>query len=97
MDFIAGVISAPFICMGWIIVGALAGSLARSIMKSDNKPFINDVLLGIVGAFIGGLIAGFVGLGPGEDAAGLQLVIINLILATIGAIVIIGVQRAVTR
>ncbi len=97
MDFITSLLAAPFICLGWIIVGALAGSLARSLMKSSNKPFISDLILGIVGAFVGGLLAGIVGLGPGEDAGGLQLVLINLALATVGAVVIIALQRAVTR
>ncbi len=97
MDFIAGLVSAPFICMGWIIVGALAGSLARSLLKAGDKPFIMDVILGIVGAFIGGIIAGIVGLGPDEDTGGLQLVLINLVIATFGAIVIIGAQRAISR
>ena len=34
---------------------------------------------------------------PGEDAAGLELVLINLIIATIGAIVLIAGRRAITR
>lgn len=95
MDFIGDILSAPFICFGWIIIGAIAGALARSIMKSGNHPFISDLILGIAGAFIGGLLAGILGLGPSEDSGGLGLVIVNLIIATVGAIVLIGARRVI--
>ncbi len=97
MDFIGDILASPFICLGWIIVGAIAGSLARSIMKSSDSPFFSDVILGIGGALVGGLLAGLVGLGPSEDASGLGLVIVNLIIATIGAIILIGGQRTLSR
>lgn len=97
MDFIGDIVSAPFICLGWIIVGAIAGSLARSVMKSSNMPLIADVLLGIAGAFVGGLVAGIVGLGPSEGSGGLGLVLVNLVIATVGAIILIGLRRMVTR
>jgi uncharacterized membrane protein YeaQ/YmgE (transglycosylase-associated protein family) len=64
MDFLSDLISAPFICMGWIIVGAIAGSLARSLMRAQDQPFVADLILGIAGAFVGGLMAGILGLGP---------------------------------
>lgn len=95
MDFIGDILSAPFICFGWIVVGMIAGALARSIMKSGNRPLVSDLILGIAGAFVGGLLAGLFGLAPGDDSGGLSLVIANLIIATIGAMVLIGVRRAV--
>lgn len=97
MDFIGDILAAPFICIGWIIVGAIAGSLARSIMKSGDQPFLSDLILGIVGAFVGGLIAGILGLGIGENSSGLGLVIVNLGIATAGAIVLITGRRAILR
>ncbi len=97
MDFISDSLSAPFICIGWIIVGAIAGSLARSIMKSRDAPLLSDLILGIAGAFVGGLLAGLLGIAPGGDSSGLSLVIINLIIATVGAIILIIVRRALFR
>ena len=97
MDFINDVFSAPLICLGWIIVGALAGSLARSIMGSADEPFLADLLLGIAGALLGGLLAGIVGLGPSEDAGGIGLVIVNLVIATVGAMILIGARRTLAR
>ena len=96
MGFIEGIITAPFICFGWIIVGALAGAIARSLMKSRNMSFISDLILGIAGAFVGGLLAGLFGLGPSEDTSGLSLVIVNLIIATVGASILIAGRRAIT-
>ncbi len=48
----------PIICIGWIIVGAIAGGLARQLMGSKDQPFINDVVLGLVGSVVGGFVAG---------------------------------------
>lgn len=93
MDFINSLVSAPFICLGWIIVGGLAGSIARSVMKSSKGSFISDLLLGILGAFVGGMLAGLFGLGTPDG--GLTLVIANLIIATVGACFLIGLRRAV--
>ena len=41
----------------WLIVGALIGWVASLIMKTNNRQgLIGDILVGIVGAFVGGLI-----------------------------------------
>lgn len=96
MEFIEFVISAPFICLGWLIIGAIAGAVARQITGAGNRSFINDIILGLIGAFVGGILAGIVGLGPGEDAGGIGLVIANLIIAIIGASVLIVGWRAIT-
>lgn len=97
MDFIGDILASPFICLGWIIVGAIAGSIARSVMKAGDRPFIMDVILGIAGAFVGGLIASLLQLGPGPDRGGLELVLINLVIATIGAIVLLFIGRMISR
>lgn len=97
MDFVGDIIAAPFICIGWIIVGAIAGSLARSITSSPDMPIIYDILLGIAGAFTGGVLAALFGVGPDEGTSGIALILVNLVIATVGAIVLIGLRRAVTR
>jgi uncharacterized membrane protein YeaQ/YmgE (transglycosylase-associated protein family) len=97
MEFINDLLSAPFICIGWIIVGAIAGALARSLTKSQDAPFFSDLLLGIAGAIVGGIIAGFIGIGPTAADRGLTLVLINLVIATVGAALLIGIRRAMMR
>lgn len=92
MDAILWFASSPFICVGWIIVGACAGALARRLMGSTDKPFIQDLILGIAGAGIGGILLGFINIGT--PSGGITLVIFNLILATVTAALLIWVGRA---
>lgn len=94
MDFINSLIAAPFVCIGWVIVGAIAGALANNIMKSS-QPLINDIILGLIGSFIGGILLGVLGIGTPEG--GLQGMLANIVVATLGAIVLIAIARAVKR
>jgi uncharacterized membrane protein YeaQ/YmgE (transglycosylase-associated protein family) len=91
MDFIQDVISAPFICIGWIIVGAIAGAVARQVTGARDQPFINDLILGLIGAFIGGIVASI--LGFSKPDGGVSLVIVNLLIAIVGAVILIALGR----
>lgn len=93
-DVVQWIISAPFILLGWIIVGAIAGELARRFTGSIDESFLSDLVLGILGAIIGGFIAGIVGIGL--PAGGVGLVIANLVIATFGAAVLILIKRMLT-
>ena len=83
----------PIICVGWIIVGALAGTIARRIMGSKDAPFINDVILGLIGSIIGGFVAGLIGIARPDG--GIDRVVINLVISVIGAIIIIYIGRII--
>jgi uncharacterized membrane protein YeaQ/YmgE (transglycosylase-associated protein family) len=75
--------------IGWIIVGGIAGALAKLIMPGDDPGgIIVTILIGIAGAFIGGFLAGLIGLGGGGW-------IWSIIIATIGAIILLAIYRAV--
>lgn len=74
----------------WIIVGGIAGALAKWIMPGDDPGgIIVTILIGIAGAFVGGFLANLVGIG----AAGGW--IWSIIIATIGAIILLAIYRAV--
>lgn len=88
VDFVVSLITFPFICMGWLIVGFIAGGLARYLMKSEDMPFWNDIILGLAGALIGGFITGGL-LGFDPNTSGVQLVLVNLVVATLAAMVLI--------
>ena len=93
-DIIACVVKFPFIVFGWIIIGSLAGELARRFTNSPDKNGFADFALGIIGAIVGGLLAGLLGVsGP---MGGLALVAFNLLIATVGAVVFTMIWRAVT-
>ncbi len=93
-EFISEVIKSPFICLGWIIIGGLAGSIAHSVMRSSGT-LIGDIILGLIGALVGGFLMGLLGIG--KPTGGLSLVIVNLVVATIGAIILIALGRMFRR
>ena len=76
--------------IAWIVLGALAGFIANLIMGS-REGLVMMVVLGIVGAVVGGFIAGTL-LGI-ADVTGFNLS--SLLVAVFGAVVVIFVARAV--
>ncbi|MCB9452534.1 MAG: GlsB/YeaQ/YmgE family stress response membrane protein [Anaerolineaceae bacterium] len=81
--------------MGWLIVGAIAGALARRFMGAKNRPLINDIILGLLGALVGGFVASLFDLY--KPNGGLGLVLANLVIATVGAMILIFIGRAIRR
>jgi uncharacterized membrane protein YeaQ/YmgE (transglycosylase-associated protein family) len=73
----------------WIIVGGVAGALAKLIMPGDDPGgFIITILLGIAGAIVGGFLASLIGIGGGGW-------IWSIIIATIGAIILLVIYRLI--
>ena len=73
----------------WIIVGVIAGWATGKIMKGEGYSFWADMLLGIAGALFGGFVAGHLGL----HYTGL---LYTLVVAIIGAIIIVFLFRLIT-
>ena len=72
------------------MVGLIAGVLAKWIMPGpDPGGIIVTILIGIAGAFVGGYLARLVGIGGGA--------IMSIIIATLGAVLLLAVYRLVTR
>ena len=94
MELIGNIIAAPFICIGWMIVGLIAGALARRLMGSPDRPFILDIVLGLIGAMVGGFVAGLLGLYKPDGGVGLWVA--NIAIATIGAVIVIFIANALT-
>jgi uncharacterized membrane protein YeaQ/YmgE (transglycosylase-associated protein family) len=73
-----------------IVIGGLAGWIASMIMKADTGLLLN-VVLGIVGASLANFLFGLIGLGPqGSDGF-----LGRLVVATIGACLLIWIVRMV--
>lgn len=75
-----------------IVVGLVAGWLASMIMKAKTGLFV-DLILGVVGAIVGGWLSSLllgVNLVSGID-------ITSIIVALVGAIVVIAIYRVFTR
>jgi len=75
----------------WIIFGALVGWVASAIMKS-NDGVLMDIVIGIVGAVLGGWIMSLLGQG---GVSGFNLY--SFIVAVVGAVVLIAIVRALRR
>ena len=75
----------------WLIIGAIAGWLAGTLIKGGGFGLIGDIVVGIIGAFIGGWLAGVLGISMGGG------LIASIITATVGAIVLILILRLIKR
>jgi len=76
----------------WLIVGLVAGVLASLVMGGTGYGLIGDIIIGIVGAFVGGWL--FTQLGATSPFGGLAGVIF---VAFIGAVVLLFVLRLIRR
>ena len=83
--------------IAWIILGLIAGLIAKAIMPGkDPGGAIVTILLGIAGAFVGGLIGRALGIGGRADEVGDPGFLVSLVFAVIGAIVLLAVYRLAT-
>jgi uncharacterized membrane protein YeaQ/YmgE (transglycosylase-associated protein family) len=73
--------------LGWIVFGLIIGAVAKLIMPGkDPGGIVVTMLLGIVGAVVGGFIGRALGMyEPGQPA--------GWVMATIGAIVLLAIYR----
>ena len=73
--------------LAWIIVGLVAGWLASMVMKSEGGA-VRDIVMGIVGAFVGGFVMNFFGQ---SGVSGVN--IYSILVAALGAIIVIWIGR----
>jgi uncharacterized membrane protein YeaQ/YmgE (transglycosylase-associated protein family) len=76
--------------IAWIILGLIAGFIASKIVNKQGEGFILDIILGIVGSIIGGIIFSAFG-APGVTGLNLW----SLLVAVIGAIVVLVIYHAI--
>ena len=71
----------------WLILGGVSGWIASKITGNDHNMGVGlNLVVGIVGAFIGGWVAGIFNLGP---ATGLN--IWSFIISIVGAVILLGI------
>ncbi|OAN11531.1 hypothetical protein A3K86_21635 [Photobacterium jeanii] len=77
----------------WIILGLIAGALAKWLMPGkDGGGIVMTMILGVAGAFVGGWLGSFIGMG-GADGVNIG----SIVTATIGAFVILFVYNRFIR
>ena len=76
--------------LAWILLGLVAGFIGSKIVNKSGEGFLLDIVLGVIGAIVGGFLFSLVGAAP---VTGLNFY--SLIVAVIGAIVVLVVYHAV--
>ncbi|MEP6896220.1 MAG: GlsB/YeaQ/YmgE family stress response membrane protein [Chloroflexota bacterium] len=79
--------------LSWIVVGLIAGWLAGMVMKGGGYGVLGDIIVGIVGALIGGFIASRL-FGVAGAVSGINLT--SIVVAFLGAVIAIGIVRAIS-
>lgn len=78
--------------LAWIVLGLLAGFIGSKLVNKKGEGLILDILLGIVGAVVGGWLFNRFGV---AGVTGLNLY--SLLVAVVGAVVVLLVYHAIRR
>jgi len=78
--------------LSWIVLGLIAGFIGSKIVNKRGDGLILDIILGIVGAVVGGWLFSFFGL---HGATGVNLY--SIMVAVVGAVVVLFAYHAIRR
>jgi uncharacterized membrane protein YeaQ/YmgE (transglycosylase-associated protein family) len=78
--------------IAWILLGLVAGWLAGQFMRGSGYGIVGDIVLGVIGAVVGGFLSGAL---LGVDVTGFNIP--SIIIAFVGAVIVIAISRAFTR
>lgn len=78
--------------LAWIILGLIAGFIGSKVVNKSGEGVFLDIILGIVGAVVGGWVFSLVG---GHGVTGVN--IYSIVVAAIGAIVVLMIYHALFR
>ena len=76
----------------WLVLGLIAGFIASKIVNQSGDGLVLDIVLGVIGAVVGGFLFSLVG---AEPVTGFN--IYSIFVAVIGAVVVLIVYHAITR
>ncbi len=79
--------------IAWLVLGLISGFVASKIINRTGEGLIMDIVLGVIGAFVGGFVSTRVFAGP--PVSGLNLT--SFLISIVGAIIVLLVYHAVVR
>lgn len=82
--------------IAWLVLGAIAGWLAGMLVGGHGLGTIGTIVLGIIGAVVGGFLARVL-LGGDAGAGSGEINLMSIIIATIGAVIVVAVVSLFTR
>jgi uncharacterized membrane protein YeaQ/YmgE (transglycosylase-associated protein family) len=74
----------------WALIGLVAGFLASKVMTGRGKGIVTDIVIGIIGALAGGLLARYLGV---TTAITSRSIIVEIVIAFAGAVILLAVLR----
>jgi uncharacterized membrane protein YeaQ/YmgE (transglycosylase-associated protein family) len=77
--------------IGWIVLGLIAGFIASKIVNKQGEGLVLDIVLGIVGAVVGGYLFSLFG---AQGVSGVN--IYSMFVAVVGAIAVLIIYHALT-
>ncbi len=77
--------------IGWLILGLIAGFVASKVVNKSGAGLVTDIILGVVGAVVGGFLFSLIGAAP---VTGFNLY--SMFVAVVGAVVVLLIYHAVT-
>ncbi|HZU18972.1 MAG TPA: GlsB/YeaQ/YmgE family stress response membrane protein [Candidatus Dormibacteraeota bacterium] len=90
--WLAAVLLSPGGVLAWIVIGLVAGAVAGRLVRGRGLGCLMDLVVGVLGAFIGGfLLSLFL---PGGTSLGF---LGSLVVATLGAVILLAFVRLVSR
>jgi len=76
---------------GWIILGLIAGFIASKIVNAQGSGIVLDIVLGVIGAFVGGFIFSLIG---AHGVTGFN--IYSMLVAVFGAVVVLYLYHMIS-
>ncbi|MBU1378832.1 MAG: GlsB/YeaQ/YmgE family stress response membrane protein [Alphaproteobacteria bacterium] len=78
--------------LAWLVVGLIAGFLASKVVNKTGSGLVMDIVLGVVGALVGGFLFNAIG-----HAAPNGINIYSIFVSFIGAVIVLLVYHAIIR
>ena len=79
--------------LAWIVVGLIAGWLASRVMRGGGYGLIGDIVVGVLGAVIGGFLASTLLKMP-DAVNGINVT--SILVAFVGAVILLAILRAIS-
>jgi uncharacterized membrane protein YeaQ/YmgE (transglycosylase-associated protein family) len=76
----------------WLVMGLVAGFIASKLVNKQGEGMLMDIVLGIIGAVVGGFIANAIGF---TGITGFDLY--SILVSVVGAVIVLVVYHAMTR
>ena len=79
--------------IAWIVLGLISGAIASKLVNKSGSGFLLDVVIGVIGAIVGGAIGAKLGLGGLEGFWSPW----SWLLSILGAVIVLVIYNAVAR